>query len=180
LLRTLTTALIVASGVGAALPGAAPATAPTGIENGWRPLEFADPVVGKNFYLFDAVGRTPAVREQLQQQPILAEITRERVTALEHAAAACGADAGCHAAAFKWSEDEIARAERGLRAVSSDNGVARLIARDLRPSGMFEPEEELLNADLLAGAWRDAAFALNRIVDVYALGTPPLYPAIDT
>jgi len=178
-LRALTAALAMGLAVAVVPPIDAPAVVRAGVENAWRPLEFADPVIGKNFYLFDAVGRTPAVRSQVQHLPALAALTRARVDALDYAAAACGADSGCHAAAFKWSDRDVELAERGLRELASDRAVADLIARDLRLSGMFEPDEELANADFLASAWRDAVFALNRIIDVYALGTSPLYSAID-
>lgn len=44
---------------------------------------------------------------------------------------------------------------------------------------MFQAFAADSDATLVTAAWRDAATALNRIVDVYALGTAPLYPKID-
>ena len=55
-----------------------------------------------------------------------------------------------------------------------------MIVNDLRPSGLFKRYDSEDAAGILAAAWRDAATALNRIIDVYALGTPPLYAPIDS
>src|SRR5690606_6738221 len=55
-----------------------------------------------------------------------------------------------------------------------------LIDGDLRPSGLLRARDEEAGPGLVASGWRDAAIGLNRIIDVYALGVPPFYPAIDS
>lgn len=163
-------------------PGTAKPASPPPAEGyrGVRPIAFADPVIGKNFYLLDAIGRTPAVRAAIEQTPALKALRDARVQALAKAAASCGMDTACLAAAFTWSAADITSAERALVALAAANGEVRtLIARDLRPSGMLHAYADADDAALIAGAWRETAAGLNRIVDTYARGTAPRYPKID-
>jgi hypothetical protein len=145
----------------------------------WRPVAFSDPVMAKNFYLFEAIGRTPAVRERLSRMPALQSLRDERVERLRKAAAGCGTDTICHANALKWSGREITAAEAALVEASREEAMVALIEKDLRPSGLLRAHEDENGSGLVAGAWREAAIGLNRIIDVYALGTAPLYPKID-
>lgn len=147
----------------------------------WRPLSFSDPVLGKNFYLFEAMAKQPEVMRALESDRALADLRTARISALVSAADRCGADPRCHAMALKWSAADIAVAERALRAlVDSNTALAALVAKDLRPSGMLHGLAAGSDADLVAGAWREASVGLNRIIDVYATGVAPLYPKIDS
>lgn len=147
---------------------------------GWRPITFADPVIGKNFYLLDAVARSPRVRAALEQAPALKALHDTRMRALATAATSCGTDTTCIAAAFTWTAADITSAERALVALASGNDDVRaLIARDLRPSGMVQAYAAADDAALIAGAWRETAAGLNRIIATYAEGKAPRYPKID-
>ena len=165
--------------------GPAPATtkppAPPGASARlWHPVTTTDPVVGKNFYLFDAVARTPTVRARLEQAPDLKALREARVQAVGHAASTCGADPACHAAALKWTAADITAAAKALATlVRTDADVKAFVTRDLRPSGMLQAYAAESDEALVVGAWHEAAAGLNRIIDVYALGTAPLYPKID-
>ncbi len=146
----------------------------------WRPIVFSDPVIGKNFYLFEALSRTPAVRQRVEQAPALQALRDARLQALGRGADTCGTDVTCHAAALKWTASDIEGAGRALSDLwRTDDAVKMFVAQDLRPSGMLQGHHGESDAALLASAWQNAAIALNRIIDVYALGTPPLYPKID-
>jgi hypothetical protein len=46
-------------------------------------------------------------------------------------------------------------------------------------SGLLHSYEDQPASGLIAAAWRDAAEGMNRIIDVYALGTPARYSQID-
>ncbi|MBL8136437.1 MAG: YdcF family protein, partial [Acidobacteria bacterium] len=147
---------------------------------GWRPITFADPVIGKNFYLLDAVARTPRARAAVEQAPALKALREAKVQALAKAATSCGTDTTCIAAAFVWTAADIASAERALVALAAGNDDVRaLIARDLRPSGMVQAYAAGDDAALIAGAWRETAAGLNRIIETYAQGKAPRYPKID-
>jgi DUF218 domain len=164
-------------------PGAgSPAPPPAEGESApaWRPIAFSDPVIGKNFYLLDAVARTPRVRAALEQAPALKALREARGQALAKAATTCGTDSTCIAAAFVWTAADITTAERALAALAAGNDDVRgFIARDLRPSGMVQAFAAGDDAALIAGAWRETAAGLNRIVETYAQGKAPRYPKID-
>lgn len=171
----------VAPALGAAGPTTTkPSVPPSAAARNWRPVTTIDPVIGKNFYLFDAVARTPEVRARLEQAPALKALREARVQALGHAAATCGSDSGCHATALKWTAADIVAAEKALTMlVRADADVKTFVTHDLRTSGMLQAYAAESDEALVAGAWREAAVGLNRVIDVYALGTAPLYPKID-
>lgn len=159
---------------GASKPGPRP-------ERDWQPVVFADPVLGKNFYLFEAIAKRPEVLRAVEAAPDLKAVRAKRFDALARAAGGCGSDMACHADAFKWSMDDIAAVERALaKLAQADEQIRAFVAGPLRTSGMFQAYAGQSDEALLTGAWREAAIGLNRIVDVYLLGQPPLYPKIDS
>ena len=163
-----------------ATPAKPPAAPGAGEGAGWQPIAFSDAVVGKNFYLFDALGRSPAVRAKVEQVPALKALRDARVQALGGVGGACRADTACLAAALTWSAADIQTAERSLTAlVENDAEVRAFVARDLRPSGMFQAHAAATDAALVGAAWREAAAGLNRIIETYAQGKAPRYPKID-
>lgn len=145
----------------------------------WRPLTFADPVIGKNFYLFDALARTPGVQRIVEHAADLKRLRDARLDALARAATTCGPSPACLADAFRWTDGDVQTAGAALSRLADDPAVRAFVARDLRPSGMFQAYAQEPDAALLARAWRDAAAGLNRIIDTYAIGAAPRYPAID-
>jgi hypothetical protein len=146
----------------------------------WPLLRFNDPLTGKTFYLFDALARHPEVRARLERDPALAALREGRLRQLAEAAASCGEEIACHVKAMTWSEDEVRAARESLESLAArDALVSRFVAETLRPSGVFFRHRSASDPELLGRAWSDAAAALNRILEVYALGKPPLYPKID-
>jgi len=146
----------------------------------WQPITWADPVIGKNFYLFEAIARSAPARQLLASAPALAALRESRLKQLATAAQSCGPDSKCHAAALRWSDADIATAGSALRSLAAQHADLQALARDLRASGLFQRHAGEDAAGLVAAAWRDASAGLNRIIDVYALGTPPLYDKIDS
>ncbi len=146
----------------------------------WRPIAFSDPLVGKNFYLLDAIARTPAVRAKIEQSPALKLLRDARVKALTLAADTCRLDSACVASALSWTAVDVTAAATALTALADvDPDVRAFVTRDLRTSGTLQAYASESDGALLASAWRETAAGLNRIIDVYAVGTKPLYPAID-
>lgn len=146
----------------------------------WQPVTFGDPVIGKNFYLFDAITRTPDIRQRLQRNPALSALRDARWKRLTEAASSCGLEISCHVKALSWPEAEVETARAALEALSRDPVIASFIGRELRSSGLFYRYHGGSDAELVGRAWKDAAAAVNRIIDVYASGQPPLYPKIDS
>lgn len=159
-------------------PGTAPRT-PQGAR-AWQPLTLADPVIGKNFYIFEAIARSADGSRAIAADPALKALHDTRLKALHSAAETCGSDTKCHAAAMRLPDADVAAAERALRdLVARDSSVKGIAEKDLRGSGMLQRYHREDAAGLMAAAWKDAAAGLNRIIDVYVLGTPPLYAPID-
>jgi len=164
-------------------PAHAPASTPPPPQGArhWQPLTHTNPVIGKNFHLFEVIARSAPIAQAIGQAPALAGLRDARLQQLATAAQSCGPDSQCHAAALRWSDADIDAAAAALRSlVSSDAAMATFIEKELRGSGVYARHHGKDAAGLIDAAWRDAAAGLNRLIDVYALGTPPLYDKIDS
>lgn len=128
------------------------------------PLELEKPVRDKNFPLVALLERSPAVREAARRDPEL----RRLLAARRERLAACGTDAACLIAAFRLGN-------------AGTEAIARLphLAVAVRESGTFARHEALDDRALLAAAWSETAGGIDSLIDVYALGKKPRYPAID-
>lgn len=135
-----------------------------------KPLPLQAPVRDKNFYLLSLFETDDAVRKD----PVLARIAAERKASLEKAAKTCALDLDCYAAAFQWTDAQIAEAGHAL-ALLRFKSMA-----ELRSGGMYVRYEKLSDPEMLEKAWADCARGMNRMIDLYALGKAPRYPAIDS
>ena len=78
-------------------------------------------------------------RASLRRASELAALREGRSRQLTTAAQSCGGDAKCHAAAFKWTDADIAAGERALRALATgEGGLKTLVENDLRPRGTLQ------------------------------------------
>jgi len=139
------------------------------------------PVQDKNFYLLSMLERTPDVRDAVKVDPALARIAAERLATLDRTAKTCDLDIDCYAAAFQWSDSqaqETGHALAGLYRTSA--ALRRMVDGPLRESGMYVRYRSLSGDQLLDHAWADCNHGINRMIDVYGLGKPPRYPAIDS
>ena len=146
-----------------------------------RPLEFRFPVQDKNFYLLSMLERTTLVRDAMRADPIPARMTAGRLAALDQAAASCGTDLDCNAAAFRWTDAQIAEGSHALAALYRNSPALRsLTDGPLRSTGLYVRFAGLSGPDLLEQAWSECLRGINHAIDVYGLGKPPQYPAIDS
>lgn len=135
----------------------------------------------KNFYLFNLFDRIPDAFSGSSEIQLFSSLYKEKMRALKKASDTCGENSGCHVEALRWSETEIASIANELAVLAKKSKVfSALIHEHMRKSGMFERYADSTDGVLLAGAWKDAARAMNRIMDVYALGRAPRYPLIDS
>jgi hypothetical protein len=80
----------------------------------------------------------------------------------------------------KWTEAQITEAEYRLHALHVESMAIRHLAGDTLPaSHVAERHAKLPSQELLAAVFREAAIAMNRVIDVYQLGEAPRYPLID-
>jgi hypothetical protein len=150
-----------------------PATRPFG------PVSYGDPVMGKNFYLFEAITDRPAVVDVLRRSSALSRLREDRVRRFEAAAASCDLDIPCYVNAVTWTPDQVAAVRTQFASLAVDAAIRELVAA-VRASGHYARHAGRSDADLLGAAWADAAEGLNRILSVYGLGTRPRYPDIDS
>jgi uncharacterized SAM-binding protein YcdF (DUF218 family) len=164
----------------AALAGAVAAQQKS-VEPAHAPVRLEAPAQDKNFYLLSMFERTPGVRDAVKNDPALARITATRLAALDHAAKSCNTDVNCYSAAFGWSEEQSAEAGHGLAALYRTSPALReLTDGALRQSGMYVRYNSLSGEEFLDRAWTDCTRGINHMIDVYGLGKPPRYPAIDS
>jgi hypothetical protein len=145
-----------------------------------KPLELRDPVQDKNFYLLSILQRNAAARESVRKDSVLARLSAERISALDHAVSSCNTDIECNAAAFHWSDAQIVDGARALAALYPAIPAIRAVAGELRNAGAYLRYQDLPDRELLERAWSDCVRGINRAIDVYALGKPPRYPLIDS
>ena len=143
----------------AAVPGAPP---PPKTGGRWEPIAMANPLIDKNFYLFDAISRAAALKDAVRTTPALSSLHRARLAALARAADSCAARLKCHADALRWNEADIETAARALRGLADTDDRFKTLVQELRNTGLFQRHDALAPAALLDAAWREAAAGLNR------------------
>ena len=140
---------------------------------------FPESLQARVFPLLAFLRSAPGWSDALAADPPLQQISRERAARVE--ALDCAPEPDCLAAAWMFTEAEIALVDRRLRVLVNRPELARSLVQDhLRPSGRFARYAALSDVELLAAAWLDAARGLNRTIAVYGLGQAPMYPAIDS
>jgi hypothetical protein len=139
-------------------------------------LSIPQPVQDKNFYLLSLFQREPDVRKLLSRSKSLQQLARNKVLALKKAES-CG-NVGCFDQLIRFDDSTIEAVANELQTLANEPQL-KLLAKDMRRSGVFIKHSQLTDAEMLVAAWKDAAAGLNRIMSVYCLGKDPRYPAID-
>lgn len=139
-------------------------------------LSIPQPVQDKNFYLLSLFQREPDVRKLLSRSKSLQQLARNKVLALKKAES-CG-NVGCFDQLIRFDDSTIEAVANELQMLANEPQF-KLLAKDMRRSGVFIKHSQLTDAEMLVAAWKDAAAGLNRIMSVYCLGKDPRYPAID-
>jgi hypothetical protein len=135
------------------------------------PLKLTAPVQDKNFYLLSMLERTAAVSDAVKNDPALARMAAERLTALDKASNTCALDLDCYAATFEWSDAQASEAGHALGALYRSSPAMRSLADgQLRSSGMYVRYAKAEGETLLEQAWADCVHGMNHMIDVYELG----------
>ena len=134
------------------------------------------PLQDKNFYLLTLLERSSAI----QSNPALSKIHTARLEALLTAANTCQLDVPCYSKALRFSPEQTAELSTALASLyQTSPALKALVDGPLKQSETYIRYNEEGGEVLLTKAWADCAAGLNRLIDVYALGVPPRYPAID-
>jgi hypothetical protein len=145
----------------------------------YQPIAWSDEVSGKNFPLFALIDADHAARTAVASSSELNAVLDAKRKAVADAAASCGAVASCHAAAVRWSPDDIARVREALGTLTK-RGALRNVVATMRSSGLFARDVDLEDQALVARSWERAADGLNNVLAVYGNGEKPRYPLIDS
>ena len=146
-----------------------------------RPVVYRFAVQDKNFYLLSILDRVPAARNAVKSDASLARMSADRLAAIDHAVEACKLDLECNIAPFRSSDAQIADAAHALaKLYETSPAVRTLTDGDLRVSGMYVRHQTSTGPELLGHAWEECIRGINRAIEVYGLGTPPRYSAIDS
>lgn len=158
----------------ASMPAAAWAQDPRGYS-----APFADRLETRVFPLLAMLRAADGWGPALRSDASLRRLAAERAARVP--AEGCTPSPQCLADAWRWTDADIAVVEARLRLLVRDRRLgAALLDSQMRPSGRFARHHALTDADLVATAWREAAAAVNRVIDVYAKGMAPRYPKIDS
>jgi hypothetical protein len=137
-------------------------------------------VQSKNTYLLTLFEQDKAVRALLTNDLVLSKFAAAKLEAL-HASLSNCKDATCLPAELKFKDEEIKTvSKRLLDLYKNGNPLDLLVRNHLIPSGTYILYKDASPADLLVKAWEQDASAVNYIIDVYAEGKKPNYPAIDS
>lgn len=147
----------------------------------YKALSSGSLVQDKIFYLLTLFNQVPAVNKIIIANSKLSNLQKEKLTLLQKAAGSCAENAQCHVEHLRWSEKDISAVSTELIHLLRKESSFQLLVKDhLRKSGLFEKYVTKNDEELLANAWQEAALAMNRIMDVYALGAKPKYPDLDS
>jgi DUF218 domain len=152
------------------------ALAASGFDSTYK-LTLPKPVQDKNFYLLSLFQRKPELRKLFNRNKILRQLSNDRLMAWKKASA-CG-NVTCLDELLRFSLTDIDAVATELGVLARQPQFKALVRKEMRPSGVFIKYGSESDAEVLAGAWRDAANGLNRVLSVYALGKDPAYKDID-
>ncbi|WDF68813.1 YdcF family protein [Sphingobacterium oryzagri] len=139
-----------------------------------------DWVIAKNYYASyilsqDSLLLTAILADDPTFQQLLT-VRQQRYTA----SAGCK-ELACMLHAFKWSNAEIdALTAAFLRRLAKDKKLTALLQEKLMPSHTYGVSTGMTIAAYFEKALRQDCKAMNDVIDVYAGGVKPNYPAIDS
>ncbi|HEY9486928.1 MAG TPA: YdcF family protein [Chryseosolibacter sp.] len=135
----------------------------------------------KNYYLLTLFQEIEEVRSLLERDPALDKIRRDKLNNLSASLADCQQDVLCYSRGIKFTESEIKLVgDRLSKLYKSTNALGRLVNDHLFPSGVYILFSNSSPAEFLVKAWEQDALGINHAIGVYAEGTKPNYPKIDS
>lgn len=141
----------------------------------------SDFIASKNYYLLTLFQVLPGVAKLLGTDAQLSSIAKQKSDSLSAALVNCDRDGSCYIERMKFSREEIDAIGKRLGALyQPHNALGKLVSDHLIPSGRYVLLQNLAPKDMLVKAWEQDAKGINFCLDVYAGGTKPNYPLIDS
>lgn len=140
-----------------------------------------DFVQSKNYYLLTLFQELPDVKKLLADDKVLETIAAARADSLAWALKNCGRNGTCYLDRMKFDSAEIEAVSGRLMALyQPQNALGRLVQNHLLPSGTYILFQNLPAKEMLVKAWEQDANGVNSCISVYAGGSRPNYPLIDS
>jgi hypothetical protein len=111
-------------------------------------------VQAKNYYLLTLFEEDAAARKLLEEDTMLAAITKNKYIRMNMALAQCTNNASCITEQLKFSEQEIHQIRDRLRKLyTMDNALGKLVRNHLYPSGTYILFSSSSPVDMWVKAW---------------------------
>lgn len=137
-------------------------------------------VQSQNYYLLTLFQQSPEVKKILENDLVLSKITGLKTDSLKQSLLSCK-NSSCFAEKAKFTTEEITQiSNQLLKLYQPDNALGLLVKQKLIPSGKYILYSHFKPEEILQKAWEQDAAGINRVIDIYALGKKPNYPAIDS
>lgn len=137
-------------------------------------------VQAKNYFLLTLMQQSPQVKKMLENDLVFSKIVSAKTDSLRQSLLACK-NSICFAEKAKFTDAEITLiGDELLKLYQPKNALGLLVNQQLIPSGKYSFYDGLKPENLLQKAWQQDAAGINRVIDVYAEGKKPNYPAIDS
>ena len=133
----------------------------------------------KIFPFFIAVSTNPSVRELLENDAVLRQLSTHRQQRLKNALQYC-AEPGCFADSIKWNEADRTQTGNRLVELFANDFSFRNLMSELRRKNFYSATAVDQDSGFVRSAWNSSVTALNYIFDVYLAGRPPVYVKIDS
>ena len=141
----------------------------------------SDFISSKNYYLLTLFQVLPDVKKLLSSDAQLAAITKVKRDSLSAALLNCGRDGNGYIERMKFSPAEINAISKRLGELyQPQNALGKLVSNHLIASGRYIRLQNLSPKEMLVKAWEQDANGINFCVGVYAGGSKPNYPLIDS
>ncbi|TDE14663.1 YdcF family protein [Dyadobacter psychrotolerans] len=138
-------------------------------------------VQSKNYYLFTLFEQIPAVKLLLEKDEKLSKLAKDKFNNLENSVKTCKNDYLCFTTRMKFTEEEISLVSQRLAELYSEkNALGKLVSEHLIASGTYILFHKSSPKEILVKAWEQDARGINHVIEVYAEGKKPNYPAIDS
>ncbi len=138
-------------------------------------------VQSKNYYLLTLLQQLPEVNKLISDDAELSKIGNIKKENLKFKLRSCGDSVNCYLESIKFSASDIqVVGDRLVNLYGLHSEFKAMVQKHLIPSGCYNLFGELPQQELLRKAWEQDAKAVNQAIKVYAGGSKPNYPDIDS
>jgi len=138
-------------------------------------------VQAKNYYLLTLFQEIPEVKKMLETDVVLKALAKTKLDSLSAGLINCGRDGVCYLDRMKFTDAEIKTVSERLDILyQPQNALDKLVKNHLIPSGCYILFQNLSAKEMLVKAWQQDAMGINFCISVYAGGSKPNYPLIDS